>query len=127
MYRLLRRISKLWRVRVVRSAERHDRKAGRSGEARRRSARAGEGEEMTTFKTVSAQGLDVFYREAGDPANPKLLLLRGLPPASPQFRTLLPALAARFPLGSFDYPGFGNSERPGPSAWDYTFDHLAEV
>jgi pimeloyl-ACP methyl ester carboxylesterase len=82
---------------------------------------------MTTFKTVSAQGLEVFYREAGDPANPKLLLLGGFPSSSHQFRNLLPALADRFHLVSFDYPGFGNTEMPDPSAWDYTFDHLAEV
>jgi pimeloyl-ACP methyl ester carboxylesterase len=40
---------------------------------------------------------------------------------------LLPALADRFHLVSFDYPGFGNTDMPDPSTWDYTFDHLAEV
>src|ERR1700742_4279032 len=82
---------------------------------------------MTTFNTVSVLGLDVFYREAGDPANPKLLLLGGFPSSSHQFRNLLPVLADRFHLVSFDYPGFGNTEMPEPSAWDYTFDHLAEA
>jgi pimeloyl-ACP methyl ester carboxylesterase len=82
---------------------------------------------MTTFKTVRALGLDVFYREAGDPGSPKLLLLGGFPSSSHQFRNLLPALADQFHLVSFDYPGFGNTEMPDPSTWDYTFDHLAEV
>ena len=82
---------------------------------------------MTTFKTVSALGLDVFYREAGDPGNPRLVLLGGFPSSSHQFRNLLPALADRFHLVSFDYPGFGNTDMPDPSTWDYTFDHLAGV
>lgn len=82
---------------------------------------------MTTFNTVSALGLEVFYREAGDPGNPKLLLLGGFPSSSHQFRDLMPALADRFHLVSLDYPGFGNTQMPDPATWDYTFDHLAEV
>ena len=82
---------------------------------------------MTMFKTVSALGLQVFYREAGRPRSPKLLLLGGFPSSSHQFRNLLPALADQFHLISLDYPGFGNTDMPDPSTWDYTFDHLAEV
>jgi pimeloyl-ACP methyl ester carboxylesterase len=82
---------------------------------------------MTVFNTVSAGGLNVFYREAGAPGAPKLLLLGGFPSSSHQFRNLLPALADRFHLVSFDYPGFGNTDMPDPATWDYTFDHLAEV
>ena len=82
---------------------------------------------MTTFNTVSALGLTVFYREAGDPAAPRLLLLGGFPSSSHQFRNLIPALAEQFHVVSFDYPGFGNTEMPDPARWDYTFDHLAEV
>jgi pimeloyl-ACP methyl ester carboxylesterase len=82
---------------------------------------------MTTFKTASALGLNVFYREAGDPGSPKLLLLGGYPSSSHQFRNLLPSLDDQFHLVSFDYPGFGNTDMPDPSTWDYTFDHLAEV
>jgi pimeloyl-ACP methyl ester carboxylesterase len=51
-------------------------------------------DDMTTFPAARVEGLDVSYREAGNPANPKLLLLRGFPSSSRQFRTLLPALAA---------------------------------
>ena len=82
---------------------------------------------MTTFHTVKVQGLNVFYREAGDPANPKLLLLGGFPASSHQFRDLIPALAHRFHVLSPDYPGFGNTDMPDPSTWDYTFDHLAQI
>ena len=82
---------------------------------------------MATFNTVSALGLKVFYREAGDAGAPKLLLLGGFPSSSHQFRNLIPALGDRFHVVSFDYPGFGNSEMPDPASWDYTFDHLTEV
>jgi pimeloyl-ACP methyl ester carboxylesterase len=82
---------------------------------------------MTDFNTVSALDLNVFYREAGDPAAPKLLLLGGFPASSHQFRNLIPALADRFHVASFDYPGFGNTEMPDPATWEYTFDHLTEV
>lgn len=82
---------------------------------------------MTKFQTVSAGGLNVFYREAGEPGAPELLLLGGFPSSSHQFRNLMPALSDRFHLVSFDYPGFGNTEMPDPAEWDYTFDHLAEI
>src|SRR6202012_4196640 len=82
---------------------------------------------MTTFRTVSALGLEVFYRKAGDPGRPKLLLLGGFPSSSHQFRNLLPALEDKFHLVSFDYPGFGNTDMPDPTSWEYTFDHLADT
>jgi pimeloyl-ACP methyl ester carboxylesterase len=82
---------------------------------------------MTTHHTVEVDGLNVFYRQAGDPTSPKLLLLGGFPASSHQFRNLIPAVAERFYVVSPDYPGFGNSDMPDPAAWDYTFDHLAEV
>ena len=82
---------------------------------------------MTTFNTAEVQGLNVFYREAGDPSKPKLLLLGGFPSSSHQFRELIPALADRFHVLSLDYPGFGNTDMPDPATWDYTFDHLADI
>src|SRR5262249_7468363 len=81
----------------------------------------------TTFHTVDVDGLSVFYRQAGPPAAPKLLLLGGFPSSSHQFRNLMPALADQFHLVAFDYPGFGNTDMPDPATWDYTFDHLADV
>ena len=82
---------------------------------------------MTSFQTVSAGGLKVFYRAAGKPGAPKLLLLGGFPSSSHQFRNLMPALSERFHLLSIDYPGFGNTELPDPADWEYSFDHLAEI
>jgi pimeloyl-ACP methyl ester carboxylesterase len=82
---------------------------------------------MTTFRTVSIDGLDIFYREAGSRSNPTILLLHGFPTSSHMFRNLIPALADRFHLVAPDYPGFGYSSMPSVDEFDYTFDRLAEV
>jgi pimeloyl-ACP methyl ester carboxylesterase len=82
---------------------------------------------MTTFHTISIDGLDIFYREAGSRSNPTILLLHGFPTFSHMFRNLILALADRFHLVAPDYPGFGYSSMPSVDEFDYTFDHLAEV
>jgi pimeloyl-ACP methyl ester carboxylesterase len=82
---------------------------------------------MTTFHTVSIDGLDIFYREAGSRDNPTILLLHGFPTSSHMFRNLMPALADRFHLVAPDYPGYGNSSMPTVNEFDYTFDRLAEI
>jgi pimeloyl-ACP methyl ester carboxylesterase len=82
---------------------------------------------MTTFRTISIDGLDIFYREAGSRDNPTILLLHGFPTSSHMFRNLIPALADKFHLVAPDYPGFGNSSMPTVDEFDYTFDHLAEI
>ena len=82
---------------------------------------------MTTFRTVSIDGLDIFYREAGERNNPTILLLHGFPTSSHMFRNLMPALADRFHLVALDYPGYGNSSMPTVNEFDYTFDHLAQI
>ena len=71
---------------------------------------------MVNHKTASVDGLSVFYREAGEPGAPKLLLLGGFPASSHQFRNLIPALADRFHVVALDYPGFGNTDMPDPAA-----------
>jgi pimeloyl-ACP methyl ester carboxylesterase len=82
---------------------------------------------MTTYRTVSIDGLDIFYREAGSRDNPTILLLHGFPTSSHMFRNLIPALADKFHLVAPDYPGYGHSSMPGVDEFDYTFDHLAEI
>jgi pimeloyl-ACP methyl ester carboxylesterase len=82
---------------------------------------------MTTFKTLTVDGINIAYREAGDPGNPKLVLLHGWPSSSHQYRNLIPALADRFHVISPDYPGFGNSDAPDPAKFPYTFDNLSHV
>ena len=80
-----------------------------------------------TYGTLAVDGLNIAYREAGDPSSPKLVLLHGWPSSSHQYRNLIPALADRFHVISPDYPGFGNSDTPDPATFPYTFDKLAEI
>jgi pimeloyl-ACP methyl ester carboxylesterase len=80
-----------------------------------------------TYGSVKVDGLNIAYREAGDPASPKLVLLHGFPASSHQYRNLLPALADRFHVISQDYPGFGNSDIPDPAMFAYTFDEISAI
>src|SRR5499425_474041 len=82
---------------------------------------------MVRYETSRVEGLNIAYRQAGNPENPKLVLLHGFPASSNQYRNLLPALADRFHVIAPDYPGFGNSEMPDPARFEYSFDHLSEV
>jgi pimeloyl-ACP methyl ester carboxylesterase len=79
------------------------------------------------YRTVDIDGVEIFYREAGNPASPTILLLHGFPTSSHMFRDLIPLLADRYHLVAPDYPGFGYSARPKVSEFNYTFDHLADI
>ncbi|PLR34677.1 hydrolase [Chimaeribacter californicus] len=79
------------------------------------------------YRFADADGVRVFYREAGNPANPTLLLLHGFPSSSHQFRDLIPLLADRFHLVAPDLPGFGFTEVPEARHYRYRFDSLAET
>lgn len=77
-------------------------------------------------KSVTIDGIDIFYREAGDRKNPSLLLLHGdLPGASVMFKNLMIALSDRFYLVAPDYPGFGFSAFPDRDHFEYTFGNIA--
>jgi pimeloyl-ACP methyl ester carboxylesterase len=82
---------------------------------------------MTTFQHATVQGLKIFYREAGSKASPTIVLLHGFPSSSHMFRDLIPQLADKFHVIAPDYVGFGYSDAPDASAFEYTFDHLAAV
>jgi pimeloyl-ACP methyl ester carboxylesterase len=76
------------------------------------------------YRTANADGLKIFYREAGAPDAPKLLLLHGFPSASHMFRDLIPLLADRLHIVAPDLPGFGNSEMPGRG---HSFERIADT
>jgi pimeloyl-ACP methyl ester carboxylesterase len=80
-----------------------------------------------TYGSIPVDGLNIAYREAGDPNNPKLVLLHGFPASSHQYRDLIRELSDRFHLIAPDYPGFGLSDIPDPATFGYTFDKIAEV
>lgn len=77
-------------------------------------------------KTISIEGVDIFYREAGDPANPSVLLLHGFPTSSIMFKNLMVLLSDRFHLIAPDYPGFGFSAFPDRNSFVYTFENIAD-
>src|ERR1700721_2128406 len=81
----------------------------------------------TFYRTAKADGLSIFYREAGPSDAPTLLLLHGFPSSSRMFAPLFGRLSDRYPLVAPDYPGFGHSDWPDPTAFAYTFDHIASV
>ncbi|WP_221409678.1 alpha/beta fold hydrolase [Pseudochryseolinea flava] len=76
-------------------------------------------------KTIAVDGVDIFYREAGDSENPSLLLLHGFPSSSVMFNDLMIALADRYHLIAPDYPGFGFSAFPAKDQFEYTFQNIA--
>ena len=78
----------------------------------------------TKHRYASVKGRRIFYREAGDPAAPTILLLPGLPSGSQMFRDLIPALSDRFHVVAPDYVGFGHSDAPPNTEFEYTFDNL---
>jgi pimeloyl-ACP methyl ester carboxylesterase len=76
-------------------------------------------------KKVTVDGVDIFYREAGNTANPSLLLLHGFPTSSIMFKNLMIALSDRFHLIAPDYPGFGFSAFPDRSSFEYSFKNIS--
>ena len=68
------------------------------------------------YRTADVGGIKIFYREAGSPSAPTLLLLHGFPSSSHMFRDLIPLLAERYHLVAPDFSGFGQSE----SHWQLT-------
>ena len=79
----------------------------------------------TYHKTVNINGVDIFYREAGDTSKPTILLLHGYPTSSHMFRNLITDLSVRYHVLAPDYPGFGRSGQPAIKDFDYTFDNMA--
>src|SRR6201996_236638 len=82
-------------------------------------------EQRVSYRTVTVDGLSIFYREAGPKDAPTILLLHGLPSSSRMFQPLLTRLADRYHLVAPDYPGFGHSDWPDPKSFNYTFDRIA--
>jgi pimeloyl-ACP methyl ester carboxylesterase len=80
---------------------------------------------VTTFQHTTVRGLKMFYREAGSKTSPTIVLLHGYPSSSHMFRDLIPHLADKFHVIAPDYIGFGYSDAPDVSKFDYTFDNLA--
>jgi pimeloyl-ACP methyl ester carboxylesterase len=80
---------------------------------------------VTSVHKVEADGVEVFYRAAGNPGAPVVLLLNGFPASSFMFRELIPRLADRYRMIAPDLPGFGFTEVPEKRNYRYSFEALA--
>jgi pimeloyl-ACP methyl ester carboxylesterase len=79
------------------------------------------------YKTIKIDNIDIFYREAGSPDTPAVLLLHGFPTSSFMFRNLINELKDKYYLIAPDYPGFGYSSFPPMDEFEYSFENLSRV
>jgi pimeloyl-ACP methyl ester carboxylesterase len=79
------------------------------------------------YRNIKANGLNIFYREAGPKDAPTILLLHGYPTSSHMFRNLIPTLSTKYHVLAPDLPGFGYSDAPDHTQFKYTFDNLANT
>ena len=91
------------------------------------SAARAENAAVVSYRTIVIDGVEIFYREAGDPDRPTVLLLHGFPTSSHMFRDLIPELADQYHLVAPDYPGYGFSSMPSVDEFDYSFDNIARI
>ena len=84
-------------------------------------------ENATYHKNITVNGVNIFYREAGDVNKPTILLLHGYPTSSHMFRNLITDLSGQYHVLAPDYPGFGRSDQPLMNDFDYTFDNMAHI
>jgi pimeloyl-ACP methyl ester carboxylesterase len=78
----------------------------------------------TTLNNIEVDGVSLFYRTAGKPTNPTILLLHGFPSSSHQYRNLIPLLAEKYHVLAPDFPGFGFTDVPQSRNYSYTFASL---
>src|ERR1700743_2309817 len=77
------------------------------------------------YGKIDVDGVNIFYREAGNKTKQQIILLNGVPNASSAFQELMNDLKEDFHLIAPDFPGFGNSEVPGKDRYAYTFHQLS--
>lgn len=80
----------------------------------------------TSYGYETVDGVKIFYREAGDPSKPSIVMLHGFPSSSHQYRDLIRDLSDDYYVIAPDYPGFGSSDAPSAEEFTYTFDNVAQ-
>jgi pimeloyl-ACP methyl ester carboxylesterase len=90
-------------------------------------ATAAEDKTLVRYQSLDVQGVNVFYREAGSPKAPTVLLLHGFGASSYMFRDLMPKLAEKYHVIAPDLPGFGQTTVKAGVKFNYSFDKLASV
>ncbi|ASY80595.1 alpha/beta hydrolase [Pectobacterium parvum] len=84
-------------------------------------------ETQVRYRYELVGNVNIFYREAGKPSSPSILLLHGFAASSYMFRELIPVLAENYHVIAPDLPSFGFTESPGSDEYDYTFDNLTKT
>ncbi|CAM3939934.1 alpha/beta fold hydrolase [Bordetella tumulicola] len=90
-------------------------------------AQAAESPAQVHYRHIEIQGVNVFYREAGSPTAPTVLLLHGFAASSYMFRDLIPQLARQYHVIAPDLPGFGQTTVMPDVEFKYTFDNVTSV
>jgi pimeloyl-ACP methyl ester carboxylesterase len=98
-----------------------------AGAAQAADSRVDSAAPQVSFHYAQVDNVKVFYRRAGNPAAPTVLLLHGFPTSSFMYRDLIPMLAKRYYVIAPDMPGFGLTEAPAKDQYAYTFDQLAKT
>ena len=79
---------------------------------------------VVAYRSIKVNDLTIFYREAGRPDAPTLLLLHGFPSSSRMYDPLLARLSQNYHLVAPDYPGFGHSDAPDPKVFALSLIHI---
>ena len=82
---------------------------------------------QTFVRRIQADGVDIFYREAGAPNAPVILLLHGFPSSSFQYHELIPLLADRYRVIAPDFPAFGFTTVPAERNYTYSFEAITQT
>ncbi|RSU54170.1 alpha/beta fold hydrolase [Sphingobium yanoikuyae] len=83
--------------------------------------------ELVRYRKADVDGFSLAYREAGPADAPTLLLLHGFPSAGHMFRDLIPLLSDQFHIIAPDLPGFGQSDMPMATEFEYSFEKIAKI
>ncbi len=76
-------------------------------------------------KTIEINGLSIFYRESGQENRETILFLHGNPTSSHMYKDLMSLLKDDYHVIAPDYPGYGFSDRPSISDYEYSFDNIS--
>jgi pimeloyl-ACP methyl ester carboxylesterase len=80
-----------------------------------------------SFKTENVEGINIFYREAGDRGRPAIVFLNGVPNSSSAFHEVMEDLQDKYYLVAPDFPGFGHSDVPDAKDYEYTFENISKT
>jgi pimeloyl-ACP methyl ester carboxylesterase len=83
--------------------------------------------QFVRYKTLIVDGINIFYREAGEPGKQAIIFLNGVPNASAAFQELMEDLEGKYYMVAPDFPGFGHSDAPDPKNYSYTFDNISKT